>query len=373
MLAGLWLTKASEQRARRNGKQFLADVQAREQTLQAQAGELNQTIGLLRDKEVREARQSWVQQGLVELGEVLQQTTDRQQLADQVLLYLVKRVGANQAALFLAEDEGAQTRLALVAAYAYDRKKYLEQKLRPGHGLVGQTFLEAETTVIDQLPPDYTPIASSLGQAPPRQLVLVPLPPARPVLGVLEMAFFQPAAPHQIAFLAQAATATATSLKNASQQAQLQRLLAQANDQARLLQDSEQEMRGTMSELVAAQEQLDQVTHLSKQIFSATNNLLGYVELGLDRRVILANHNFAHALGYTPDELMGQPHRVLAGHIPEAEYEQFWAALASGRAISENILRRAKSGELVQFRATYQPLLSQQGQVAKVIKLAYRA
>jgi hypothetical protein len=44
----------------------------------------------------------------------------------------------------------------------------------------------------------------------------------------------------------------------------------------------------------------------------------------------------------------------------------------SGRAISETILRRAKNGELVQFRATYQPLLNQQGQVAKVIKLAYR-
>jgi PAS domain S-box-containing protein len=372
IIIGAMLTlRRSESTVEQQNAELMSAMQEREHTMLEQAAQMNLTIDKLKEKEQVEAQQVWLNEGLIGLGGLQQQHTESAQLAERTLAYLVKRVKADQAGLFLVRTVAEVPHLYLSASYAYERKKFLEKKIELGEGLVGQTYLENETTVISRLPEGYSPIASSLGQAPPRQLVLVPLRTGQQSFGVLEMASFSPLAPYQIEFLERAAQSLATAVQGTQVSEQTRHLLQQAQQQTEELRAREEEMQQNLEELTATQEDMRRLSFMSKQIFDAASALVGYVELAMNRQVLVANSKFAKALGYEPHELTGQPHQSLAPNIPAQEYEAFWADLLHGKSVEGLINRRAKNGRLVPFQATYRPVLNGQGKVEKIIKFAY--
>lgn len=77
--------------------------------------------------------------------------------------------------LYIAEKEDENTFLHLKACYAFDRKKLIEQKIKAGDGLIGQVFLEGETTCLSQIPENYLSIKSGLGDSSPQFLAIIPL------------------------------------------------------------------------------------------------------------------------------------------------------------------------------------------------------
>ncbi|MCU0451473.1 MAG: GAF domain-containing protein [Bernardetiaceae bacterium] len=372
MIGALAVMKQAQARSERQNGELVTAMQGREQAMHEQAEQMNLTIAKLKEKEQAETQQAWLSEGLIALGHLQQQHTEANQLADRALAFLVKRVKADQAGLFLIRAAGESSHLYLAASYAYDRKKYLEKKIELGEGLVGQTYLENETTVINQLPPGYSAIASSLGQAAPQQLVLVPLRTDQQSLGVLEIASFTPLAPHQIEFLERAAQSLATAVQSTNLGEKMRHLLQQAQQQTEELRAREEEMRQNLEELTATQEEMRRISFMSKQVFEAVNALVGYVELATDRRVLAVNQIFAEALGYQPASLIGQSHQNLARYIPSQEYEVFWQKLLAGKIVEGHITRQAKNGQLVTFHAVYQPVFNGQGQVEKIIKFAYQ-
>jgi PAS domain S-box-containing protein len=367
----LWAMKRATDQAQHQNKHLLAGMKTREQTLEAQKAQMNQTIATLQAKEQAEAQQAWASQALIELGQLQQQSDDPEQLAQVCLPFLVRQVKADQAGLFLLDASASQPSLHLVASHAYGRKKYLTKTIAVGEGLLGQAFLEKETTIIQRLPEGYTTIASGLGEASPRQLILIPLVYNQQAMGVLEMAAFQPLAPYQVTFLERAAQNLAAAMLSAKQSAVMRQLLAQAQHQAEEMRANDEEMRQNLEELTSTQEEVARLGKHNSQVFEVVNHLVGYVEFSPERRVLAVNPNFSQALGYQPHELIGQAHQTLAGHIPKVEYEAFWDRLLTGQLVTGIITRQAKDGQLVRFQAIYRPILNQRGKVEKVIKLAY--
>ena len=95
---------------------------------------------------------------------------DVQGLSDQLASNVVKYLGANQLSLFFAVEKDNKTVLELYGCYAYDRKKYLEKVVEPGQGLVGQTYLEKEYTILTKVSQNYVRITLALGEATPTYL-----------------------------------------------------------------------------------------------------------------------------------------------------------------------------------------------------------
>jgi GAF domain-containing protein len=177
-------------------------------------------------------------------------------LAQEAVRFLVKYVAAQQGGLFVLREENTGNCLELAACYAFNRKKFVQKRVEIGEGLVGQTYLEGETTLLTEVPQGYTSITSGLGDATPGCLLLVPMKQNDTVVAVLELASFATYQPHQVAFIEKAGEFVASALTNAQNAARMQMLLEQSQQQTEMMKAQEEEMRQNLEELAATQEEM---------------------------------------------------------------------------------------------------------------------
>ncbi len=104
----------------------------------------------------------------------------------------------------------------------------------------------------------------------------------------------------------------------------------------------------------------------------AINRSQAVIEFDLDGMILAANDNFLGAMGYSLVEVVGQHHRMFVdgAYAASAEYRQFWAELRAGTFRSDEFKRVGKNGREVWIRATYNPILDENGVPMKVVKYA---
>ena len=226
-------------------------------------GQLSESLYAMRDNlkyaaEQDNQRSWWSTEGLSQLADVLRKTNDNaEKLFQEVNLFLVKYLKANQGGLFVAEQEGSETRLRMAACYAYDRKKYLQKQVLPGEGLIGQCLQEGESIYLTDIPADYISISSGLGEASPNCLAIVPLKSDGCVQGVIEIASFRSFTPHEMEFLNKAAENLASAIARVKISERTHALLADSQQQTEEMRAQEEEMRQNMEELTATQEEMN--------------------------------------------------------------------------------------------------------------------
>ena len=87
--------------------------------------------------------------------------------------------------------------------------------------------------------------------------------------------------------------------------------------------------------------------------------------------VLTANANFLNALGYQPQEVEGQHHRMFVAPEDQGlDYDRFWQALSRGEYQSAEYKRIGKHGREVWIQATYNPITDPDGRLIKVVKFA---
>jgi hypothetical protein len=199
----------------------------------------------------------WVNEGLAKLGEVLRRnSSDTKVLADEILKEIVKYMKVNQGALFIINDESREKYLELKATYAYDKKKYQDNKIGMGEGLAGQCALECSTIHLREIPSNYISITSGLGHALPRTLLIVPLVQNEIVFGVMELASFNTFEPYEISFIEKIGESIASTIQAVQVNERTRRLLEQSQQMSEELKAQEEELRQNQEELQATSEQM---------------------------------------------------------------------------------------------------------------------
>ena len=200
----------------------------------------------------------WANEGLSKFADLIRNhQNDKLQLSEKLISEIVLYLGAQQGGLFfVSEDEQHQRFLELVGCYAYQRKKYQEKRIEIGQGLVGQCFLEGETTHISNIPNDYVNITSGLGETNPSNLLIVPLKINEEIVGVIELANLKKFENHQIEFVERLAESVASSISTVNTNEKTRILLEQSQQQSEEMKAQEEEMRQNMEELQATQEQM---------------------------------------------------------------------------------------------------------------------
>jgi len=202
---------------------------------------------------------NWATEGLAKFGDVLRKNTSSlEELSDHIISGLVKYTRSNQGGLYIINDEihGVEPYLELKACYAWDKKKYLEQKIYPGEGLTGQVWQEAQYVYLTEVPDNYIMITSGLGEANPRSVLIVPLKVNDVVYGVLELASFNEFVDFEIAFIEKIAESIASSLSAVKVNIRTQQLLEESTILTEQMRSQEEEMRQNMEELMATQEEM---------------------------------------------------------------------------------------------------------------------
>jgi PAS domain S-box-containing protein len=211
----------------------------------------------MKQYELQEKERRWASEGLVHFVDIIRKDqSEKSELYHNLLAALVKYLKANQGGIFLLTHKEDQPVLEMVACYAYDRRKFMDKTIRVGEGLLGQCFLEEETTLYTELPPSYTTITSGLGLATPGCLVLVPLKFNEQTVGVIEIAGFQKFQKYEIDFIEKIAESLASVVFNVQSTEQSKTLLIESEQREQILKEQEEELRQNMEELVATQEEM---------------------------------------------------------------------------------------------------------------------
>ncbi len=96
------------------------------------------------------------------------------------------------------------------------------------------------------------------------------------------------------------------------------------------------------------------------------------IEFTPDGQILAANENFLKTMGYDLPEIVGHHHRMFVepGEAASSEYSAFWTSLKGGAFHSREFKRIAKDGREVWIQASYNPVLSRDGKVLKIVKSA---
>lgn len=96
------------------------------------------------------------------------------------------------------------------------------------------------------------------------------------------------------------------------------------------------------------------------------------VQFKMDGTIINANDLFLNATGYTRAEIIGKHHRIFVDpeYANSLEYKRFWEQLNHGRHDIGEYKRVGKGGKTIYLRASYNPILDNDGRPYKVVKYA---
>jgi hypothetical protein len=205
-----------------------------------------------------EQRRKWANEGLSRFVDILRSSDNNLHvLGDKIISTLVQYTGSNQGGLYVLNDDDNQNRfLELISLFAFNTKKFEQQKLKPGEGMVGQTYLEKETIYLTEIPEDYIRITSGLGETNPKAILIVPLKVDKEVYGIVELASFREYQPHEITFVEKLGETIASTLASVKSNQSNRKLLEESKMAAESLRSQEEEMRQNMEELTATQEEM---------------------------------------------------------------------------------------------------------------------
>ena len=230
---------------------------------------LNQMIVNLRETTARNADQDWLNSNLARFSGMMQGQRDLQTVSRLIMSELTPLVGAGYGAFFLMED-GEEPSLRLIASYGLKERKRAANRFAVGESLVGQAALEKQSIVLADPPADYLKIASGLGEATPRAVIVMPVLFEDQVMAVVELASFDPFTEVQRAFLDQLGETIGIVLNTIQATMRTEELLRQSQALTLELQERSEELQSQQEELKRANAELEQ----QAQTLKASEELL---------------------------------------------------------------------------------------------------
>ena len=186
-------------------------------------------------------------------------------------------IDARHGVFYLAESQQGETALKLVGSYGYKERKHISTRFRLGEGLVGQCAEEKQRILLTDVPADYIQINSGLGEAPPLNIVLLPVIFEGNVLALMELASFKRYTEIQLSFLEQLAESVGIVLNTIGATMRTEDLLRESQALSEELQSQQDELRQTNVDLEEKAELLEkqnqEVEHKRKEVEEARAEL----------------------------------------------------------------------------------------------------
>src|SRR5262249_39656202 len=120
-----------------------------------------------------------------------------------LLSELVPLVNSQHAVMYQMEGSNGDSRLRMLAGYAHRDEHDLPREFDVGEGLIGQCAAEQRRILITDVPEDYVHIASALGEAAPRNVIVLPVLFEGQVKAVIELASLSHFTQTHLTFLTQ--------------------------------------------------------------------------------------------------------------------------------------------------------------------------
>ncbi len=320
------------------------------------------------ENEKRENELNWIVRGVAEISEILRMHDSIESMGDDVIKFILEKIGAVQGAFYVVNDEnGNEPIIEMRASYAYGRKKYLKKQFRFAEGLVGQAAIEKDTVLRTEIPPGYVTITSGiLGEQRPTCILIVPLITNEEVYGVLEFAGLKKFNPSQVKFVEELSLILARTIFNIKVNERTRRLLEESQAMSNELKEKQEVLRQNAEEMQATQEELERTNReLEKQI-EEVNRTQRRMQLLLenasevitiyeeDETIRYMSPSVETILGYGQKELVGKSDMYLV----HPDYHEVYGGLfrkmksAPDEKVTAQFEYKTKDGNYIWVEAT---------------------
>ena len=281
---------------------------------------INMRNNLIENERVDKER-NWIVRGVAEISEILRMHDSLDALGDDVIKFILEKIGAIQGAFYIVNDENAHLPpiIEMRASYAYTRKKYLKAKFKFAEGLVGQAAAEKDVVLRTEIPDEYVTITSGiLGDQRPRCILIVPLITNEEVYGVLEFAGFRRFDPSEVKFVQELSLILARTIFNIKVNERTRKLLGESQQMSNELKEKQEVLRQNAEEMQATQEELKRSNQKLEEQIEEVNRTQKRMQLLLenasevitiyeeDESIRYISPSVESILGYGQKEMIGK-------------------------------------------------------------------
>jgi len=254
---------------------------------------INEMIGNLKATTEKNTEQDWLKTNLARFTRMLQGQRDPMTVSKMILSELAPLVNAVHGTFYgVIRPASGEPRLALQAGYAYKHRSDLPNEFRLGEGLVGQCAVEKRRILVTDVPEDYVRINSSIGEAKPLNIIVLPVLFEGDVRAVIELASFQRFSPTHQDFLDQLTESIGIVMNTIEANSRTEDLLRQSQSLANELQSQNAEIEQRRDEVEAAkklvEEKAEQLALASRYKSEFLANMSHELRTPLNSLLILA-------------------------------------------------------------------------------------
>ncbi|WP_261569574.1 HAMP domain-containing protein [Frankia gtarii] len=226
---------------------------------------INAMVRSLRETTRANQEQDWLKTSLAHIAGLMQGHRDLETVAQLVIDELTPMVDAQYGTFLLAESGAARPALNLIASYGYQAPPGA-RRFDFGQSLVGQAARTKRPITVAHTPAGYLTIASSLGQSAPVALIVLPILFEDQVLGVIELASFNPFAQAHHDFLNLLTETIGVNVNTIIANARTDALLEESQRLASELQARSEELQSRQEDLQLSNAELEEkATLLARQ------------------------------------------------------------------------------------------------------------
>jgi signal transduction histidine kinase/HAMP domain-containing protein/CheY-like chemotaxis protein len=283
---------------------------------------INQMIANLKETTLKNHEQDWLKSNLAKFTQMLQGQRDVNTVAKRILSELAQVVSAQHGAFYILQqnDDNTDAKLKLFAGYAYVGDSNIPSEFGMGEGLVGQCALDKEKIILRNVPIEYIKISSSLGEARPLNLIILPVLFENQIKAVIELASFETFNSTHIDFLEQLTESIGIVINTIETNSRTEELLIQSQsladelrkaneelqDKAQLLENQKHEVEEKNKVIEQArrslEEKAEQLTLTSKYKSEFLANMSHELRTPLNSLLILAQQLFENPEGNLSDK-----------------------------------------------------------------------
>ena len=279
---------------------------------------INQMIGNLKDTTQKNTEQDWLKTNLAKFSGMMQGQRNIVSVAQLITSELTPLVDAQHGGFFMLEmpeKDKSEPMLNLIASYGFTNRKNSTSSFRLKESLIGQCAFEKKRILLTDVPANFMSIQTGLGEAPPRNVVVLPVLFEGEAKAVIELASFKAFSQNQLTFLDQLMDSIGVILNMISSSMRTEELLqelkrsnaeleAQAgelNDKAKLLEIKNQEVELASKSVEEKAEQLQLISKYKSEFLA---NMSHELRTPLNSLLILSKMLFENKDGnLTPEQV----------------------------------------------------------------------
>jgi HAMP domain-containing protein/CheY-like chemotaxis protein/signal transduction histidine kinase len=208
---------------------------------------INTMISNLRETTKRNREQDWLKTNLARFTGMLQGQRDLSTVGRMLLSELCPLVRAHHGTIYHLRGTEDDRVLRLLSSYAHTGRSI--ETILLGEGLTGQCAVEKRRILLDEVPPQFIAISSSLGEAPRVSIVVLPVLFEGEAKAVIELATMHRFTDTNLAFLDQLTVSIGVVFSTIEATMRTEGLLEQSQRLATQLQSRQSQLQQTNEEL----------------------------------------------------------------------------------------------------------------------------